>query len=159
MNPQERGEFNESRALQALKELRTAYPDFVLAVRRSSPEVDARGIDILVTIALLGSPDTRPSKKRMTVPIEIKSSSRGVAKWKVVHSDLHHAGVLIFYLPLKNSPRTIRRLMYRALDKIRHNSRNGTLYHGMFQRLFKGRGSRNLRKNVELIRQSRAKKD
>lgn len=126
-------------------------PDFILKIRRSSPALDARGIDALVLIRLLRG----MRKPTMTVPIEFKSSIWGVTKWQVVHSDLHKAGVLIFYLPQNMSPRKTRRLMYRALIRVRRNSRNGTLYHSLFQRLFRG-GSRNLGKIVEMIKEKRA---
>lgn len=91
----------------------------------------------------------------MTVPLEVKSSKHGVAKWRVVHADLAEAGVLIVYLPLKMSDRKIRRLLYRALDRTRHNSRNGTLYHSLFQRLFIG-GSKRLFLIIALIREKRS---
>jgi hypothetical protein len=152
VEPTEKGRFNEKRALQALKELKEEG-DLVISFRQSSPEMDARGIDMAATIRL-------PRKKEplsMSVPIEIKSSKGGVKKWKVVHSDLAQAGVLIFWLPFFASPRKIRRLFYRALTKVSIHSRGGTLYHGMFQRLFKSRGSKNLRKNVETIKRERAK--
>lgn len=124
--------------------------------RRSSPGVDARGIDIFVSIRLPGKDGV--ASRTMTVPIEIKSSPRGVEKWKVVHSDLHRAGVLIFFLPTDASPRKIRRLFHRALTRVGQNSRDGTLYRSLFQRLFTGRGSKNLRRNTELIRRARKRR-
>lgn len=152
MDPERRGDITEERAFRALSELKDMHGDFVLLFRRSSPAVDVRGIDALVEIRLpKGS-----RKNEMTVPLEFKSSMWGVAKWKVVHSDLHKAGVLIFFFPLDMSPRKARRLIYRALTRVSIHSRGGTLYHSMFQRLFKG-GSRNLRRNVHLIREKRAR--
>ena len=151
MDPQKKGDMTEALALRALNELANWYPHFVRSVRRSSPELDARGIDCLVEIAL----PPGSGKPFMTVPIEFKSSSWGVEKWKVVHSDLHRAGVLIFELQHSTSPRNRRRLMYRALQKVQLNSRGGRLYHGMFQRVFRG-GSKNLQANVDRIKEKRA---
>lgn len=150
MDPILKGDLTEARALRVLNELREKYPDFVKNVRRSSPELDARGIDCLVEIAL----PEGSAKQTMTVPLEFKSSWHGVRKWKVVHRDLHDSGVLIFAVP--ESARKARRLMYRALMRVQKNSRNGTLYHSLFQRLFKG-GSRNLRRIVEGIKLKRSK--
>ena len=150
MDPIKKGDITESRGFRALFELKDLYPEFVLHARRSSPEMDARGIDALVNIRL----SRRGRNSAMSVPIEFKSSPWGVAKWKVAHSDLHRAGVLIFHIPETMSPRKLRRLMYRALDRVRKNSRDGTLYHSMFQRLFRG-GSKNLWKNIALIKKKR----
>lgn len=152
MDPIRRGDRTEAKGFQALAELRSMYPEFVHHFRRSSPEVDARGIDAFVIIAL------PPGLKRrtMTVPLEFKSSSHGVAKWRVVHSDLHKAGVLVFFFPDRLSPRRIRRLIFRALTRVRLNSRGGKLYHSMFQRLFRG-GSKNLWRNIEIIQKKRSR--
>ncbi|MFZ2555750.1 MAG: hypothetical protein WAZ27_04995 [Minisyncoccia bacterium] len=162
MDPREKGDRNEEKVLNALLELKNWYPDFVdtmtgpnlvRRVRRASPAMDARGIDIL---AQIGMPEGSP-KKQMTVPIQVKSSSKGAAKWKVVHSDLYNAGVLIIYVPDNFSPRRLRRLVYRALMRVQANSREGMLYHSMFQRLFERKGSKNLQKNIDLIKENRAR--
>jgi hypothetical protein len=149
MDPIERGKQTEERGFRALKVIKEKNPEFDLHIRRTSPEVDVRGIDCFVRINL---PEGL-SRTRMTIPIEFKSSWFGVEKWKVVHRDLYDAGVLVFRIP-KNE-RKARRLLYRGLESVRHNSRDGTLYHSMFQRLFKG-GSRNLWRNIALIRKRRA---
>ncbi len=150
MDPILKGDLTEARALDVLNTLRERYPHFVKSVRRSSPELDARGIDCLVEIAL----PPGSAKNEMTVPLEFKSSWHGVSKWKVVHRDLHAAGVLIFAVP--ENRRKALRLMYRALERVQKNSRNGTLYHSLFQRIFKG-GSRNLRRVVEGIKLKRSR--
>ena len=151
MDPQEKGDFTEALGFAALHELKNMHGDFVLTIHRSSPELDARGIDCLVEIRLPSDSE----KRTMTVPIEFKSSAQGVEKWKVVHSDLYKAGVLVFALPHEMSRRNRRRLMYRALKRVQLNSLDGTLYHSMFQMLFRG-GSRNLWRNIKLIRKRRA---
>jgi|GEM_PF-6845109 len=150
MDPIEKGKLTEERGFNALKVVMQKHPRFITEVRQSSPEVDARGIDCFVTITL---PEGL-SKKEMTVPIEFKSSWWGVSKWKVVHSDLHKAGVLVFRVP--RSTYKAERLMYRALHRVQMNSDDGMLYHSMFQRLFKG-GSRNLWRNIALIKERRAR--
>jgi hypothetical protein len=154
MDPIAKGEKNEARGFKALEELKDIHPDLVLSVRQASPGLDARGIDGLTRVTL----PTGTAKVAMTVPIEWKSSKQGVKKWKVVHSDLHKARVLIFYIPDDMTPRELRNLIYRALEKVRKNSKGGRLYHGLFQRLFARKPSKNLARNVELIKNRRAKK-
>ncbi len=152
MDPVRKGDITENRVHRALLELQTMHPEFVQDVRVAPPAVDARGIDFLVRIGLPAG----ISKKTMTVPIEAKSSLGGVKKLRVVHSDLHKAGVLIVYVPSWWwSPRKLRRLLYRALRKVQSNSRNGNLYDGLFQRLFVG-GSRNLDRIITMIKKHRA---
>ncbi len=146
-----KGELTEERALDTLLRLKERIPHFVRGFRRSAPELDARGIDLLVEIAL----PPGSAKRTMTVPLEIKSSMHGVRKWKVVHRDLHDAGVLVIAVP--ESPRKAIRLMYRALQRVQKNSQDGTLYHSLFQRIFKG-GSRNLQRIIEMIRLRRSEK-
>lgn len=77
MDPREKGDLNEERVLNALLELKNWYPNFVHTmtgpnlvrrVRRASPAMDARGIDIL---AQIGMPEGSP-KKHMTVPYPSK---------------------------------------------------------------------------------------
>lgn len=145
-----KGEATEKRALSALNALKMRYPELIRNVRQSPPEMDARGIDCLVRITL----PEGSLKESMTVPVEFKSSWFGVSKWKVKHPDLHRDGVLIFAIPRSLSDRKLRRLFYRALTRVQKNSRNGTLYHSMFQRLFRG-GSKNLRRIVDLIKERR----
>jgi hypothetical protein len=154
MDPIKKGELTEARGFKALQELKDIHPDLILSVRQSPPAVDARGIDNLTRVTL----PVGTGKDAMTVPIEWKSSRWGVEKWKVTHSDLHKARVLIFYIPDDMTPRELRNLIYRALEKVRKNSKGGRLYHSMFQRLFARKPSKNLTRNIELIKGRRAKK-
>lgn len=149
MDPIERGRLTEERGFKALSVLKQKHPRFILRVRRTSSAVDGRGIDAVVVINL----PEGTKKPYMSVPMEFKSSWWGVSKWKVAHSDLHKAGVLIFRVP--KSEHKAQRLMYRALHRVQLNSDDGMLYHSMFQRLFKG-GSRNLWRNIALIKARRA---
>ncbi|OGG59723.1 hypothetical protein A2765_04000 [Candidatus Kaiserbacteria bacterium RIFCSPHIGHO2_01_FULL_56_24] len=150
MDPIEKGKRTEERGFRALDVLKQKHPHFILKMRRASPAVDGRGIDAIVVIKL----PKGTTKPDMSVPLEFKSSWLGVTKWKVVHRDLYDAGVLIFYIP--QSEYKVQRLIYRALHRVQLNSRDGTLYHSLFQRLFSG-GSRNLWRNIALIKKSRAK--
>jgi hypothetical protein len=75
-----------------------------------------------------------------------------------VHSDLRKARVLIVYITDDLTPRELRRLLYRALTKVQKNSKGGMLYHNMFQRLFARKPSKNLARNVERIRNRRARR-
>lgn len=154
MDPIKKGELTEARGFKALEELKDIHPDLVLSVRQASPGLDARGIDGLTRVTLPAG----TGKDAMTVPIEFKSSKSGVRKWKVVHSDLYKARVLIVYITDDLSPRKLRRLLYRALEKVQKNSKGGMLYHSMFQRLFARKPSKNLARNVERIRNRRARR-
>lgn len=154
MDPVAKGELTEARGFKALEELRNTYPDFILEVHRASPGLDARGIDALVRICL----PKGTTKPGMTVPIQFKSSQWHAKLWEIKHPILHAAGVLIFYIENDISPRKLRRLMYRALTKVQKNSKDGMLYHSLFQRIFKGRKNRSLTRNVGIIKRRRAQK-
>ena len=154
MTPDERGIRNEQRALGALGELKKLYPAFIYDVAQASPETDARGIDMLVTVTLGHMPTDR-IPQLMTIPIQIKSSEKGVDEWKIVHSDLHRSGVLVFFILDSASPRKVRRLMYRALMKVMRNSRGGMLYASLYDRLYSTKGSKKLQEYIEKIKASR----
>ena len=151
MRAQDRGDLSESRAMGALKRLAGRHPEKFRRPRRASPGTDARGIDAFVEINI-----GTDHPHWMTVPIEIKSSIWGIKKWRVVHSDLYNAGVLNFYIRDRMNDAGLDALFYRALDKISHKSRDGMLYHSMWQRLY-GRMSARGRKNARAIKARRDK--
>ncbi len=154
MTPQKRGALNEDRFFDAAARLITWKRKLVLEVRRASPALDARGVDGIIKIAL-----PKGSKREtMSVPIEIKSSRIGVNRWKVVHREHHEAGVLVFYIKDDMPQHRLSKLIFRALDKVHRNSQDGTLYASWWRRVFRGRGSKNLQKNIATIKASREKK-
>lgn len=154
MTPQERGARNEARFFDAAKRLLAWDKTIVEEVRQSPPALDARGIDGTIKITL-----PKGTKKRsMTVPVEVKSSKQGVAKWKVVHKEHHEAGVLIFYILDEMPERKLCKLIYDALWSVHKNSSDGMLYASWWQRVFKGRGSKRLQENVELIKKERERR-
>ncbi|MBP9669270.1 MAG: hypothetical protein KBE09_03205 [Candidatus Pacebacteria bacterium] len=153
MDPQKRGAHNEGRFFEAATRLISWKRKLVLEVRRASPALDARGVDGIIKIAL-----PKGSKREsMSVPIEIKSSRLGVNRWKLVHRDHHDAGVLVFYIKASMPQHRLSKLIFRALDRVHRNSRNGTLYVSWWQRVFRGRGSKNLKKNIATIKSARAR--
>ena len=153
MEAQKRGDLSESRAFNALKALQTRYPQKFRRPRRTSPGTDARGVDLFIEITVPKS----TQKGWMTVPIEIKSSKRGVAKWKVTHPEHYRAGVLHFYILDRMTDKGLAALFYKALDSVRHNSRDGTLFHSWFQKLYVGQMSSRGRENVRKIKARREK--
>lgn len=154
MTPQNRGAHNEDRFLQAATRLIKWKSKLVISVRKSSPALDARGVDVIIKIAL----PTGAARETMSVPIEVKSSRTGVNRWKVVHREHVQAGILVFYVKDTMPQHALSKLIFRALYKVQRNSKDGMLYHSWWQRVFRGRGSKNLQKNIETIKASRAKR-
>ncbi len=152
MDSQTRGNLSEAKAYGALRVLQEKYPDMLRGLRRASPGTDARGIDLLIRLNV-----SETYSRWMTVPIEIKSSMHGVRKWRVVHPEHYEAGVLNFYIPDDMSAKDLQALFYRALDKVRHNSEGGMLYHSWFQKLYEGGLSPRGRENARKIAARRAK--
>lgn len=152
MTPREKGALTEARFFAAAEKLLTWDNTFVVSVERSRPELDARGVDGVIRITL----PKRVRKRTMSVPVEIKSSWFGVRKWKLVHPEHHKAGVLVFYVPRYMARLDLSRLIYRALTRVRRNCRGGYLYSSWWQRLFARKGSKNLARNIAIIRRSRA---
>ena len=97
-------------------------------------------------------------KAEMSVPVEVKSSPQGVAKWKVVHRDHYESGVLIFHIRDDMPRENLGKLIYDALWKVHKNSRDGMLYASWWQRVFAGRGSKKLHSNIELIKKERERR-
>lgn len=153
MDPFKRGDLSESRFFQAAKRLARENPALIERVRRSSPSLDARGIDSIIRLRYpKGS-----VKDGMSVPCEVKSSKAGVSKWRVTHPEHHRAGVLVFYFRDDIPNAAYRALILRALKTVRKRSPDGTLYHSWFQRLFVRQLSPRGRRNVRLIKERRAK--
>ncbi len=152
MTPQARGALNEDRFFDAATRLIDWKRKLVLSVRRASPALDARGVDGIIKIALpKGS-----TRATMSVPVEVKSSRTGVSRWKIVHREHHEAGVLVFYIKNDMPQHRLSKLIFRALDRVHRNSRDGTLYASWWSRIFRGRGSKNLQKNIATIKATRA---
>lgn len=131
MDPWRWGKFNENRFMRILKELQNMYPDFILSSRRATGLEDSEGIDFFVEIRL----PEGVQQRSMLVPIEVKSSPLGIARWQVKHSDTQSEGILIFHFRSNMSDRKIRRLTYRAFVRVQLNSKDGTLYESLQQRL------------------------
>ncbi|MDP3645882.1 MAG: hypothetical protein Q8R25_02240 [bacterium] len=153
MDAQQRGDLSESRAFSALSRLQEDYPHKFRHLRRTSPGTDARGVDLFIELNV----SKGRQRSWMTVPIEIKSSRMGVAKWRVTHPEHYKAGVLHFYILNRMDEKGLCQLFFRALDKVRHNARDGTLFHSWFQKLYEGRMSRRGRENVRKITARRDK--
>ena len=154
MTPQERGALNETRFFEAASRLLAWDNTIVLEVRQSPPSLDARGVDGTIRISLPKGTE----KTAMTVPVEVKSSKQGVAKWKVVHKDHYDAGVLVFYILDDMPQKALSQLIFNALWKVRKNSKGGRLFESWWQRVFKGRGSKKLQQNIELIKKERERR-
>lgn len=147
MDAQKRGDRSERRAFQTLVRLAAKYPDKFRRPRRVSPGTDARGLDDTIQV------NVHKGKRKgwMTTPLQVKSSERGVEEWEVKHPDLHKAGVLCIYIRDDMDDDGLEALFYRALDKVRRNSKDGSLYHGMWQRLYQRGLSPRGRKNAREI--------
>ena len=147
-----RGEWSESQAHAGLSRLPRFYPHRYRNYRQSSPDEDARGVDAFIDVNV--SKNKQPHW--MTVPIEIKSSTWGIAKWKMTHPQHYKAGVVHFYIRRDYDLTELMTLFIKALDSVRHNSKDGSLYKPWFKDvLYRGRMSRGGRKVIRKIIEKR----
>lgn len=153
MDSRKRGDLSEARVDEAAWSLVTKHPLDYKEYKRTSPGTDARGIDRTIK----GNIGTRRHPRWMTIPFEIKSSKQGIRKWRVTHSDLYKAGVVHFYVRDDMNQKGLEALLYRAFDKVRKNSKDGTLYHSMWQCLYERRMSTRGRANSRNIAARRKK--
>lgn len=104
-----KGDEAEERFLRIAKTRTRATPSWYVDTKRASPMFDMKGLDMIARIR------RDDDKKPMSVPIQVKSSSRGRRAYYAVHPEAKEVGVIIMVVHDGLSDDEIRSRLYRHL--------------------------------------------
>ncbi len=113
-------------------------PDWFITVTAASPELDARGVDMIAHIYM--ADDVGPTQ----VPIQVKSSYAGRALYKAIHPKNIAAGVLVIVVHKDNSNENVRKYLFRLLQQVRtQNKRYEEFLDELLSQEMSSRGQQN----------------
>lgn len=148
MSPLQRvGAATEARFL-AIATKKPTDPDWFITVTRADPMFDARGIDMFAHIYM--ADDVRPAR----VPIQIKSSYKGLASYRAIHPANVEASVLVIVAHKNDSDKNIRAYLFRLLQQVRTQNKK---YEEFLEELLSQKMSSRGQKNERRIRAQRKK--